>query len=71
MLVVMEPQIRPVPEMPVARALAVWPQLTGVFVRRGMACPGCAMGELMTLGEAAEVYGLTTAAFIEELCAAV
>lgn len=54
-------------DLPVARALAEWPALTAVFVRRGMACPGCAMAELMTLGEAAEVYGLKAGEFVGEL----
>jgi hybrid cluster-associated redox disulfide protein len=60
----------PALEMSVAEALHIWPSLTGVFVRRGMACPGCAMAEFMSLAEAAEVYGLEPQAFINELRAA-
>ena len=55
------------PDMTVAVALAEWPALTAVFVRRGMACPGCLMADFMTLGEAAEVYGLKAEALLEEL----
>jgi len=61
---------RPESDMPVAAALAAWPALMAVFVRRGMACPGCPMAELMTVGEAAEVYGLEVEAFVAELRAA-
>lgn len=57
----------PTPDMRVAEVLARWPTLTAVFLRRGMACAGCAMAEHMNLGEAAEVYGYDTDAFVEEL----
>ena len=40
----------------IADTLERWPALTAVFVRRQMACPGCAMRGLMTLQEAAEAY---------------
>jgi len=59
------------PDMRVAEALARWPGLTRVFLKHGMACAGCAMADHMTLAEAAEVYGLDTAAFVGELRAAV
>lgn len=60
----------PSPDMRVADALDRWPALTAVFLRRSMACAGCAMAEHMTLAEAAEVYGFDAAEFIQDLRAA-
>ncbi len=56
--------------MTVAEVLGAWPALVSIFVRRKMACPGCDMAVHMTLGEAAEVYGMDDS-FIEELRSAV
>jgi hybrid cluster-associated redox disulfide protein len=41
-----------------------------VFVRRRMACPGCAMAPFMTLAEAAASYGLDPQQLVSELEAA-
>jgi hybrid cluster-associated redox disulfide protein len=41
-----------------------------VFVRRRMACPGCAMAPFMTLAEAAASYGLDPHQLVRELQAA-
>lgn len=43
-------------DMSVAETLSRWPALTAVFVRRQMACPGCAMSEFMSLADAADAY---------------
>jgi len=59
--------IRPDAHLTVATCLAVWPSLTSIFVQHNMACPGCDMAELMTVAEAAEVYGKDVEAFVGEL----
>lgn len=52
--------------MIVADVLTRWPEAASVFVRRGMACVGCAMAPFMSLREAALAYGLS----VEDLLAA-
>jgi hybrid cluster-associated redox disulfide protein len=42
-----------------------------VFVRRRMACPGCAMAPFMTLAEAAASYGIDPQQLVSELETAV
>jgi hybrid cluster-associated redox disulfide protein len=54
----------------VSAVLARRPKTIRVFVRLKMACPGCALAPLMTLGEAAEAYGLDPQMLIAELEAA-
>ena len=51
----------------ISEVLERWPQTLSVFLRRRMACPGCAMAPFMTLGEAAACYGQP----VEELVAEV
>jgi hybrid cluster-associated redox disulfide protein len=55
---------------PVSVVLARSPAVVTVFVRHRMACPGCAMAAYMTLGEAAQIYGLDPALLVQELEAA-
>jgi hybrid cluster-associated redox disulfide protein len=55
---------------PVAAVLARSPAVVTVFVRHRMACPGCAMAAYMTIGEAAQVYGLHPDLLVQELEAA-
>lgn len=43
-------------DMTVEAILERWPDLAAVFVRRKMACPGCAMAPYMSLDEAADAY---------------
>jgi hybrid cluster-associated redox disulfide protein len=46
----------PQPHMTVEAVLQRWPGLATVFVRRKMACPGCAMAPYMSLDDAADAY---------------
>lgn len=57
------------PEDLVSDVLARSPARAAAFVARGMACPGCAMSGLMTLREAAQVYGVVLESFLDELVA--
>ncbi|AWK88204.1 DUF1858 domain-containing protein [Azospirillum thermophilum] len=53
--------------MTVGELLRQRPALVAVFVRRRMACPGCAMAPFMTLGEVADAYGLPVGALLSDL----
>jgi hybrid cluster-associated redox disulfide protein len=44
-----------------------WPATVAVFVRRRMACPGCAMAGFMTVAAAAREYRLPPAELLAEL----
>jgi hybrid cluster-associated redox disulfide protein len=55
---------------PVSVVLARSPAVVAVFVRHRMACPGCAMAPYMTIGEAAQIYGLDPVLLVQELEAA-
>ncbi len=55
----------------VTEVLTRFPQLVRVFNRRGMACPGCELSGLETLGEAIALYHLDRAAFLVELAQAI
>jgi hybrid cluster-associated redox disulfide protein len=57
-------------DMPVAEVMRRWPGSIGVFLRRGMACPGCPMAPFMTLAEAARSYAINTEDLIADLRAA-
>ena len=57
-------------DMSVAEILARWPTLTTVFVRRQMACPGCAMADFMSLADAADAYQTDADDLLAELRAA-
>ncbi len=68
-------QPRPDPGLPtrdslVSDILDARPALGAVFLARGMACPGCAMSGFMTVGEAAESYGLPAGELVDALRAA-
>jgi hybrid cluster-associated redox disulfide protein len=47
------------------------PETIGVFVRRRMHCPGCAMSPFITVAEAAASYAIETEDLIHDLRAAV
>jgi hybrid cluster-associated redox disulfide protein len=51
----------------VADTLADWPGATAVFLRRAMACPGCVMAPMMTLGEAAAAYEVDVLELIADI----
>ena len=54
----------------VGEFLARRPGAVAVFIARGMACPGCAMVDLMSLREAAEAYRLDLQDLLDDLTAA-
>jgi len=58
-------------DLTVARLLRLWPAAAVVFVRRGMACPGCAMAPFETPEEAAAAYGQEPEGLLAELDEAV
>ncbi len=51
----------------VAEVMARWPRAGALFLRRGMACVGCAMAPFDTLREVAMVYGLDPRRFLAEV----
>jgi hybrid cluster-associated redox disulfide protein len=51
----------------VSEVLERWPATAAVFVRRCMACAGCAMAPFDTIDEAAAVYGIRAEGFLAEL----
>ena len=55
------------PQLTVAEVLDRWPATAAVFVRRYMACVGCAMAPFDTVGEAAAVYGIKLEGLLDEL----
>ena len=57
-------------EHTVEQTLDQFPLLAAVFVRRGMACVGCAMASFDTLAEVARIYGQEVDDFLAELDAA-
>lgn len=54
-------------EHTVAETLQRWPQTIPVFMRRRMACVGCAVTPFETLADAATIYGIDPAQFLQEL----
>lgn len=54
-------------KLTVAEALDRWPATAAVFVRRHMACVGCAMAPFDTIGDAAAVYGIELNRLLDEL----
>lgn len=54
-------------ELTVAETLERWPQTIPVFLRRRMACVGCAITPFETLAEAAAIYSLELDGFLQEL----
>lgn len=61
----------PIADVPIAEVLARWPQTIAVFLKRRMACPGCAMAPFMTLAEAGSCYGLPAADLVAEIQCAI
>jgi len=55
------------PQLTVAEVLDRWPATAAAFVRRRMACVGCAMAPFDTIGEAAAVYGIKVEGLLDEL----
>lgn len=44
-----------------------WPETAVIFQRRQMACPGCVVAPFYTVAEAARIYNLDEAEFLQEL----
>lgn len=61
----------PAPSDPVGHVLDRWPQTIRVFLTHRMACPGCLVLRFHTVAEAADCYGLDTAALLDELAQAI
>jgi hybrid cluster-associated redox disulfide protein len=57
-------------ELTMAELMSGRPAVVPVLLRRGLACPGCAMAPFMTVREAAEAYGLELDALLDDLAAA-
>ena len=57
-------------DMTMADLMRDRPAVVPVLLRRGLACPGCAMAPFMTVREAAEAYGLELDALLDDLAAA-
>ena len=47
--------------------MQAWPETLRVFLRRRMACVGCEVAPLHTLGEAARIYGVPADVLVAEL----
>jgi hybrid cluster-associated redox disulfide protein len=58
---------RPSPHDLVGEVLTRWPGSAAVFLRYGMACPGCVMAPMMTFEEAAAAYGIDPACLGAEI----
>lgn len=58
---------QPSPDELVAEVLIRWPGSAAVFLRHGMACPGCVMAPMMTLAEAAAAYDLEPCCLAAEI----
>jgi hybrid cluster-associated redox disulfide protein len=56
-------------DMTMAELMRDRPAVVPVLLRRGLACPGCAMAPFMTVREAAEAYGLELDALLDDLAA--
>jgi len=57
----------PTGRLTVAELLRRWPGAAEALVRRGMACPGCAMALFDTVHAAAETYGVDESSLLEEV----
>ena len=61
----------PLASLPISEVLERWPHTLAVFLKRRMACPGCAMAPFMTLAEAEACYGKAAADLVAEVQRAV
>ncbi len=59
------------PKMSVSDLLNQHPQVIPIFLNHHMACVGCSMSVFETLHDAARIYGIDPAAFMDELQQAV
>ncbi len=58
------------PTLRVSEVLKRWPASATVFVRRCMACVGCAMAPFDTLADAAAAYGMNPGDLLREIAGA-
>jgi len=54
-------------QLTVADVLARWPQTTRVFIRRRMACVGCAMARFDSVAYVAEAYRIPVEKLVDTL----
>lgn len=54
-------------EMTIAEALKLKPEIAPILMSKGMHCLGCVIAHGETIGQAAEVHGLSADELIEEL----
>ena len=57
-------------DLSVDEVMKVWPQTICVFLRLHLACIGCAVGGLHTVGDVARIYDIPLDVLLEELRAA-
>jgi len=62
--------VRPDRDRTIDEFLAARPMAARVFLRRRMACVGCAMSRFDTLGDAARIYGIPEIELLDDLTAA-
>ncbi len=63
-----DPSAAPVgADMLVADVMQRWPATASVFLRHGMACPGCPMAPFMTVAEAAASYRIALDHLVADL----
>jgi hybrid cluster-associated redox disulfide protein len=55
------------PDAIVCAVMDAHPATIGVFIRRRMHCPGCAMSPFVTLAEAAASYGIDIKDLVRDL----
>lgn len=54
-------------ELSVEDVMQAWPETLRVFLRRRMACVGCAVAPFHTVAEVARIYGVPMEALLHEL----
>lgn len=54
-------------DLSVEDVMQAWPGTMRAFLRRRMACVGCAVAPFHTLEDAAAIYGIPAEAFLHEL----
>lgn len=59
-------QANPLARMTIENLLDAHPQVTAVFIRRRMACVGCALSSYCTLAYAAHVYDISLPSLVAE-----
>ncbi len=58
-------------ELTIEEVLTRWPETAVIFHQHNMACVGCAVASFYTVTEAANVYGVSSDHFLDELVAVI